>query len=138
SAATATSVASSFSARAISKSCCASRTDPAIEDNPDTVASTDFFSLPRSCARLGSLQTLGSVRSVSTSVRRFCLPSKSKIPPQLRRPLIQVRERRRDLIDSFGFHLASSRNAHYRARRLTLSGSKENFRRSCLRKNWSP
>src|SRR5206468_8443963 len=113
SAATATSVASSFSARAISKSCCASRTDPAIEDNPDTVASTDFFSLPRSWARFGSLQTLGSVSSVSTSARRFCLPSKSKIPPQLGRPRSEVREHRGDLIDAFGFHVKRANNTHY-------------------------
>src|SRR5438445_11880110 len=124
-------VASSFSARAISKRPRESRNDEAIAASPVTVVSRDFFSLPRSCARLGPLQTLGSVRSVSTSVRRFCLPSQSKIPPQLRRPLAQVRERRRDLIASFDLHLASSRNTHYSARRLPLYDSDDNVRRSC-------
>jgi len=103
--ATATSVASSFSARAISKSSRASRRLEPIETSPETVAATDFFSLPRSWARFGSLQTLGSVSSVSTSARRFCLPSKSKIPPQLGRPRSEVGERRGDLIDAFGFHM---------------------------------
>src|SRR5258708_8310897 len=108
-------VASSFSARAMSKSPRESRSDEAIAASPVTVVSSDFFSLPRSCARFWSFQTLGSVRSVSTSVRRFSLPSKSKIPPQLCRPLVQVRERRGDLIDAFGFHVASLQNVHYRA-----------------------
>jgi hypothetical protein len=90
----------------MSKSPRESRRAEAIAASPVTVASSDFFSLPRSCARFGSFQTLGSVRSVSTSVRRFSLPSKSKIPPQLCRPFVQVRERRGDLIDAFGFHLA--------------------------------
>src|SRR5438046_1330453 len=108
-------VASSFSARAISNRPRESRKAEAIAASRVTVASRDFFSLPRSCARFGSFQTLGSVRSVSTSVRRFSLPSKSKIPPQLHRPFVQVRERRGDLIDAFGFHSASLQNAHYRA-----------------------
>jgi hypothetical protein len=36
--------------------------------------------------------------------RRFFLPSRSKIPPQLVRPFLEVGERRGYLIDAFGFH----------------------------------
>jgi hypothetical protein len=32
------------------------------------------------------------------------LPARSKIPPQLFRPLVQVGERRGELIEAFGFH----------------------------------
>jgi hypothetical protein len=88
----------------MSKSSLASRSDEAMDVSPATVASSDFFSRPSSCARLGSLQTFGSARSASSSVRRFCLVSKSKIPPQLFRPGIQIGERRGELVDAFGFH----------------------------------
>ena len=69
-----------------------------------TVDSSDFFSRPSSWARFWSLQMPGSASSFSTSARRFCLPARSKIPPQLLRPFLQVGERRGDLVDAFGFH----------------------------------
>jgi len=69
-----------------------------------TVASSDFFALPSSWARFWSFQTAGSASDCSTSFRRFCLPSRSKIPPQLGGPGGQVLEQGVDLIDAFGFH----------------------------------
>jgi hypothetical protein len=69
-----------------------------------TVESRDFFSLPSSCARFWSLQTLGSASACSTSLRRRCLPSRSKIPPQLGGPGGQVLEQGVDLVEAFGFH----------------------------------
>jgi len=55
-------VASSFSARAISKRPRESRNDEAIAASPVTVASRDFFSLPRSWRALGVVPDLGIVR----------------------------------------------------------------------------
>src|SRR6185436_14160625 len=55
-------------------------------------------------ARFWSLQTAGSASDCSTALRRFCLPSRSKIPPQLGGPGGQVLEQGVDLIDAFGFH----------------------------------
>ena len=72
--------------------------------SPPTVDSSAFFSLPSSCARFWSFQTAGSASDCSTSLRRFCLPSRSKIPPQLGGPGGQVLEQGVDLIDAFGFH----------------------------------
>jgi hypothetical protein len=42
------------------------------------------------------------------------LASKSKIPPQLRRPLMQVGELGGDLVGSFGFHGLSEKRGLYR------------------------
>jgi len=69
-----------------------------------TVDSRDFFSRPSSWARFWSFQMPGSANSFSTSARRFCLPARSKIPPQLFRPLLQAGERRGELVEAFGFH----------------------------------
>jgi len=69
-----------------------------------TVASRLFFSRPSSCARFGSDQTLGSSRSLLTSTRRFSFASKSKVPPQLRGPLLQVFELVGKEVEAFGFH----------------------------------
>ena len=71
---------------------------------PPTVASRAFFSLPSSCARFGSLHTLGSASACSTSLSLFCLPSRSKIPPQLGGPRGEVLEQGVDLVEAFGFH----------------------------------
>ncbi len=101
---TETRVASSFSARAISNSSFASLRPEAMPVRPPTVDSSAFFSRPSSCARRWSLQMPGSANSFSTSARRFCLLSRSKIPPQLVRPFLQVGERRGDLVEAFGFH----------------------------------
>jgi hypothetical protein len=103
--ATPTSVASSFSGRAMSKSSFASRMPDAIDTSAATVESSAFFSRPRSCARFWSLQTPGSARSCSTAESLLCLPSRSKIPPQLVGPFLEVGERRGDLVDAFGFHV---------------------------------
>ncbi len=104
SAATPATVASSLSARAISNNSRASRSPEAIEASPLTVESRDFFSLPSCCARCWLLHTAASPSSVSTSLRRLRLPSKSKIPPQLLGPLVQVGEREVDLVEAFGVH----------------------------------
>src|SRR5712691_6171817 len=100
----AASVASSFSERASWNSSRASRSWPSRPERTRTVFSSCFFSRPSSWARLGSDQTSGFSSSRATSARRACLPSKSKIPPQLLRPRVQAGERRGDLIDAFGFH----------------------------------
>src|SRR5262245_22518585 len=97
-------VASSCSARASSSSSAASASPPPTRPSVPTTASSAFFSLPSSCARFGSPQTLGSESSRSTSASLLSLPSRSKIPPQLDRPRLQVGERGGDLVDSFGFH----------------------------------
>ena len=100
----AASVASSFSERASWNSSRASRSWPSRPARTRTMFSSCFFSRPSSWARLGSDQTSGFSSSLATSARRACLPSKSKIPPQLLRPRVQAGERRGDLIDAFGFH----------------------------------
>jgi hypothetical protein len=43
------------------------------------------------------------------------LPSRSKIPPQLFRPLVQVSERRGELVEAFGFHVPLENEAILRA-----------------------
>ena len=68
------------------------------------VDSSVFFSRPSSCARFWSFQMPGSANSFSTCAKRSCLPARSKIPPQLLRPFLQVGERRGELIEAFGFH----------------------------------
>src|SRR5712692_1666236 len=100
----AASVASSFSERASWNSSRASRSWPSRPASTRTMFSSCFFSRPSSWARLGSDQMSGFSSSLATAARRACLPSKSKIPPQLLRPRIQAGERRGDLIDAFGFH----------------------------------
>src|SRR5258708_3492381 len=116
----AASVASSFSERASWNSSRASRSWPSRPARTRTVFSSCFFSRPSSWARLGSDQTSGASSSLATSARRACLPSKSKIPPQLLRPRVQAGERRGDLIDAFGFHDGvAGENAHYRAGSLS-------------------
>src|SRR3954467_7560980 len=103
--ATPASVASSFSGRAMSKSSFASWMPDAIDTSAATVESSAFFSRPSSCARFWSLQTPGSAKSCSTAESLRCLPSRSKIPPQLVGPFLQVGERRGDLVDAFCFHV---------------------------------
>ena len=46
-----------------------------------TTPSSAFFSLPSSCARLGSFQTVGSSSQALTVLSLSDLASKSKIPP---------------------------------------------------------
>jgi hypothetical protein len=97
-------VASSLSARAISNSWRASSSWEIIATSRLTVPSSAFFSLPSSWARFWSFQTAGSASACSTSLRRFCLPSRSKIPPQLGGPRDEVLEQSVDLVEAFGFH----------------------------------
>jgi len=89
----------------MSKSSFASRIPDAIETSAPTVESSAFFSRPSSCARFWSLQTPGSARSCSTTESLLCLPSRSKIPPQLVGPLLEVGEAGGELVDAFGFHV---------------------------------
>jgi hypothetical protein len=96
--------ASSFSARASSNSSRVSATPPSTRFSVPTIASRAFFSLPSSCARFWSFQSLGSSNSRFSACRRFSLASKSKIPPQLGRLRLQSGERRGDLIHFFRFH----------------------------------
>src|SRR3954463_9449514 len=103
--ATPTRVASSFSGRAMSKSSFASWMPDAIVTSAATVESSAFFSRPSSCARFWSLQTPGSAKSCSTAESLRCFPSRSKIPPQLVGPFLEVGERRGDLVDAFCFHV---------------------------------
>ena len=102
--ATASSVASSASARASSKSSPLSCNPASSVVSVPTTPSSALRSLPSSCARLGSSQIFGFSSSRVTSVRRTAFTSKSKIPPELGRALLQVRERGGDLVDAFGFH----------------------------------
>src|SRR5262245_3753224 len=97
-------VAASSSARASANSSAASRSLPFRSVRTPTRLSSCFFSRPSSWARFPSDQTSGFSSSLLTSARRACLPSKSKIPPQLRRPLVEARERGGQLVDAFGFH----------------------------------
>src|SRR6266850_6432633 len=98
------SVASSFSARASWKSSAASDSPLPTRPSVSTRASSCFFSLPSSCARCGLSHSLGSSSSRFSASRRFFFASKSKIPPQLHRPRLQVGEARGDLVELFGFH----------------------------------
>src|SRR3954467_9213997 len=63
-------------------------------------STTIFLSRP-----VWSLQTPGSANSCSTAESLLCLPSRSKIPPQLVGPFLEVGERRGNLVDAFGFHV---------------------------------
>ncbi|ANC46105.1 hypothetical protein A6P55_19930 [Pandoraea pnomenusa] len=69
-----------------------------------TMPSSDFFSLPSAWARLESFQMLGSSSSLLTSVRRACLTSKSKIPPELADASAQIGEQGFEGVEAFGFH----------------------------------
>src|SRR4051812_19824678 len=98
------SVASSPSSRARSKSSRASDSPLSTRPSVPTTASSDFFSLPSSCARCGLSHSFGSSSSRFSASRRPCFASKSKIPPQLGGSGLQIGERRGDLVDAFGFH----------------------------------
>lgn len=69
------------------------------------MASNDFFSLPSSCARLGSSHTLGSSNSPLTCSSFSDLISKSKIPPKFGFPTSEVGQQVGNTIEAFGFHL---------------------------------
>ena len=113
----ATSVASSRSALAISNSSFASRSPVSIRPNVRISDSRDFRSRPSSWARLLSLHTAGSSERRVTSVRRRCLASKSKIPPQLSGAALDVREPPGDGVDLFRFHGLSPKLRDYIAHR---------------------
>jgi hypothetical protein len=49
-------------------------------------------------------QSFGFSNSEFSAARRACFDSNSKIPPQLRRPRLQVGEPGGDLVDALGFH----------------------------------
>jgi hypothetical protein len=78
---TATSVESSSSLLAISKSSDASESAESTEEIVSTTPSSSFFSLPSSCAFFGSFQTSGASSSRLTSLSLAFFRSKSKIPP---------------------------------------------------------
>jgi hypothetical protein len=69
-----------------------------------TIASSAFFSLPRSWARFGSFQTVGSSSSSLTCSSFSDLTAKSKIPPKFGFADRQVVQQGGDDIDAFGFH----------------------------------
>src|SRR5512143_1278571 len=104
----ASSVASSPSARASSNSSPPSAIDVASVLSVPTTPSRSLRSRPSSCARLGSSQTFGSSSARATSVSRTAFASKSKIPPQLVRPRLEIGKRCGDLVDAFGFHGGTS------------------------------
>jgi hypothetical protein len=68
--------------------------------------SSDFFSRPSSEALFWSLHTSGFARRDSTTLKRCFLPSKSKIPPQLGRPRIEIGEREGVLVELLCVHRA--------------------------------
>lgn len=68
------------------------------------MASSDFFSLPRSCARLGSSQTFGSSSSALTCSSFSDFRSKSKIPPKILLARGQIGEQGGEGVEAFGFH----------------------------------
>jgi len=70
-----------------------------------TTSSSDFFSLPRAWARLGSFQTDGSSSSALTSARRRDFSSQSKIPPKLSGALSQVGDLGAQGVDVFDVHV---------------------------------
>jgi hypothetical protein len=70
----------------------------------NTIASRDFFSLPRSCAFLGSFQTAGSSSSSFTCSSFSDFLSKSKIPPKFGFARREVAEQGGEGVDAFGFH----------------------------------
>jgi hypothetical protein len=69
------------------------------------MASSDFFSLPRSCAFLGSFQIVGSSISSFTCSSFSDFLSKSKIPPKFGFTRRQVGEQGGEGVDAFGFHV---------------------------------
>jgi hypothetical protein len=71
----------------------------------NTIASSDFFSLPRSWAFLGSFQTVGSSSSSFTCSSFSDFLSKSKIPPKFGFAGGQVGEQGGEGVDAFGFHV---------------------------------
>jgi hypothetical protein len=81
-----------------------------------TTASSDFFSLPSSCARCGLSHSFGSSNSrfSASSLRSFA--SKSKIPPQLGGAGVEPGERGGDLVDAFGFHGGAKKGVNYTLR----------------------
>jgi len=98
------SVASSFSVFASWKSSAASERPLPTRSSVPTTASRAFFSLPSSWARCGLSQSRGSSSSRFSACRRCCFAAKSKIPPQLGRPGLQVGDGGGDLVYSFCFH----------------------------------
>jgi hypothetical protein len=78
-----------------------------------TIASSDFFSLPKSCARLGSSQTLGSSSSALTCSSFSDFRSKSKIPPKIYLAQVEILQQGGEGVETFGFHgfLASCKSA---------------------------
>src|SRR5512135_145673 len=114
------SVASSLSAAASSNSSRASPSAEPTRSSVRTTPSSSFFSLPSSWARCGLSQSFGSSSSRSSSSRRFFFASKSKIPPQLADPALQVHEGGGDLIAAFGFHGAPPKRGLYRRRQHHL------------------
>jgi hypothetical protein len=69
-----------------------------------TMASSDFFSLPRSWAFFGSFQTAGSSSSPFTCSSFSDFVSKSKIPPKFGFARGQIGEQGGEGVDAFGFH----------------------------------
>jgi hypothetical protein len=69
-----------------------------------TMASSDFFSLPRSWAFFGSFQTAGSSSSPFTCSSFSDFWSKSKIPPKFGFARGQIGEQGGEGVDAFGFH----------------------------------
>src|SRR5687767_11919925 len=69
-----------------------------------TTESSCFFSRPSSWAFLGSFQTAGSSSAALTVLRRSDLASKSKIPPEVHRPGLQVLQGGSDEVDAFCVH----------------------------------
>jgi hypothetical protein len=106
-------VSSSFSPLAISKSSAASFRPDSIDRMRPTTPSRSFFSRPRSCARLASFQTSGASSARSISIRRVCLTSKSKIPPEFDHATAKVGDQGVEGIQAFGFHgvLSGARRA---------------------------
>jgi hypothetical protein len=69
-----------------------------------TIASSAFFSLPRSWARFGSFQTVGSSNSSLTCSSFSDFVSKSKIPPKFGFAGREIGEQGGEGVDAFGFH----------------------------------
>src|SRR4051812_17805388 len=76
-----------------------------------------FCSLPSSWAFFGSFQTEGSSSEALTVLRRSDLASKSKIPPEIGRPGLQVLQGGTDQVDAFCVHCSESLMRPARARR---------------------
>jgi hypothetical protein len=62
---------------------------------------------------VASFQTPGSSSALVTSASFDCLASKSKIPPQLDRPRLQVGEMVGDGVKAFWFHDGSAKKLNY-------------------------